>query len=79
MALLISVTPAGEGWSVRSDVLDGPLAFARGARAEQAARALARRYAEAGQSAEVQVFLKDGALAGRFLHPARGQSTLLAG
>jgi hypothetical protein len=78
MALLISVTPAGEGWSVHSDVLDGPLAFARGGRAEQAARALATRYAQAGQSAEVQVFLKDGVLAGRFLHPARGEPTRLA-
>ncbi|MES2034182.1 MAG: hypothetical protein V4466_08405 [Pseudomonadota bacterium] len=79
MALLISVTPAGEGWAVHSDALDQPLSFSGGARAEQAARALASRYADAGQSAEVRVFLKDGALAGRFLHPTRGAPTLLAG
>lgn len=79
MALLISVTPAGEGWAVHADVLDQPLAFARGGRAEQAARAMAGQYAQAGHNAEVRIFLKDGALAGRILHPARGEPTLMAG
>jgi hypothetical protein len=44
--------------------------FTAGAKAEAAARDLARRYADRGQSAEVSIFLRDGALAGRFLHPA---------
>jgi hypothetical protein len=71
MALLISVAPAGEGWAVSSEALDTDLTFERGARAEAAARALAARYAESGRHAEVQIFLRDGALAGRFVHPAR--------
>jgi hypothetical protein len=32
---------------------------------------LANRLAASGHAAEVRVFLRDGAEAGRFLHPAR--------
>jgi hypothetical protein len=78
MALLIDVTPAGDGWAVHSDLLDEDLTFDRGGRAEAAARELAGRVARAGRAAEVRVFLKDGALAGRILHPAHGQPELLA-
>jgi hypothetical protein len=70
MALVICVAPAGQGWAVSSEALETHLTFARGARAEAAARALADRCAEAGRHAEVQIYLRDGALAGRFLHPA---------
>jgi hypothetical protein len=79
MALLISVAPAGDGWAVRSEALDTELTFDRGARAEAAARALADRYADAGRHAEVRIFLRDGALAGRFLHPARAEPTAWVG
>ena len=71
MALVISVAPAGDGWAVSSEALENDLTFDRGARAEAAARALAERYANAGRPAEVEIFLRDGALAGRFMHPAR--------
>jgi len=73
MALVISVAPAGEGWAVSSEALENDLTFDRGARAEAAARALAERYASAGRPAEVEIFLRDGVLAGRFMHPARGE------
>jgi hypothetical protein len=72
MALVISVAPAGQGWAVRSEALEGELTFERGGRAEAAARALADQFAERGRHAEVQVFLRDGALAGRYDHPPRG-------
>ena len=68
MALKISVVPVGAGWAVRSPSFENDMLFAAGAKAEAAARDLARRYAERGQSAEVAIFLRDGALAGRFLH-----------
>ena len=71
MALLISVAPAEQGWSVRSDALEADLTFERGGRAEAAARDLASRLAAAGQSAEVRVVLRGGAYAGRFHHPSR--------
>lgn len=70
MALLISVAPAGEGWAVHSDALDRDLTFAGGRPAEVAARSLADRIARAGQTAEVHIFLRGGALAGKFVHAA---------
>ena len=70
MALKISVVPVGDGWAVRSPGFDNEMLFQAGAKAEAAARALARRLADDGVSAEVMIFLRDGALAGRFLHPA---------
>ena len=71
MDLLISVTPANDGWAIRSESLDGSLYFTKGGQAEATARNLAERAANSGRSAEVRVFLRDGALAGRFLHPAK--------
>jgi hypothetical protein len=78
MALLISVAPAGEGWAVRSEALDSDLTFQGGARAESAARALANQYADAGRHAEVEIYLRDGMLAGRYVHPARDAGERLA-
>ena len=78
MALVISVAPSGKGWAVHSETLDSDLTFEGGGRAEAAARALADRYADAGRHAEVQIFLRDGDLAGRFLHPARAEAAVAA-
>jgi hypothetical protein len=69
MALKISVVPVGNGWAVRSDGFENDMLFNAGAKAEAAARALARRCALSGESAEVAIYLRDGALAGRFLVP----------
>jgi hypothetical protein len=55
---------------VRPPSFENDMLFAAGAKPEPAARDLARRYAARGESAEVSIFLRDGALAGRFLHPA---------
>jgi hypothetical protein len=68
MALQIFVAPAGDGWVVRSEAFDNELMFEAGGRAEAAARALATRYANAGSKTEVSIFLRNGDLAGRFLH-----------
>lgn len=70
MALKISVGPAGDGWVVRSPTFDNEMLFRAGAKAEAAAHELAKQLARAGRAAEVEVFLRDGALAGRFSHPA---------
>ena len=70
MALQISVAPAANGWVVRSEAFDNELIFEAGGRAEAAARALADRYARSGSAAEVSIFLRNGYLAGRFLHSA---------
>jgi hypothetical protein len=76
MALVITVSSAGDGWAVRSDAFENELVFRHGGRAEAAARALADRYAKAGRAAEVQIYLRDGAHAGTFDHPARAPLAL---
>jgi hypothetical protein len=70
MALKIAVVPLGDGWAVRAGGFENDMLFAAGAKAEAAARDLARRIALGGRTAEVAIYLRDGALAGRFLHPA---------
>lgn len=77
MNRVISVKPAGEGWSVQSDAFDSEMMFLSGAKAEAAARRLAGTLAKSGESAEIRIFLRDGALAGRFAVPAH--SLALAG
>ena len=72
MALLISVAPAGEGWSLRSDDLAEELIFQTGGKAEIAARALAHREAQEGRAAEVRIYLRGGALGGVLSYPSRG-------
>lgn len=70
MALKISVVPAGNGWAVRSSEFENELVFQAGSKAEAAARELARRCAASGLATDVDIFLRDGALAGRFHHAA---------
>lgn len=78
MALPIVVAPRGDAWIVRSEELETELSFAQGGRAEVAARALADQLAARGRTAEVSIYLRDGVLAGRFLHPALGAERRLA-
>ncbi|MDB5442164.1 MAG: hypothetical protein JWP86_1876 [Phenylobacterium sp.] len=64
MTRIISVSPTAFGWSLRIDAQESVLVFATGALAEHAARDLARRLADAGQSAEILIYLRDGSMAG---------------
>jgi hypothetical protein len=79
MALLITVTPSGLGWTVQSAALDGDIFFSSGAKAEAAARRLAQRIAEDGGTAELRIVVRDGSLGGAFLYPSRKPSVALAG
>ncbi len=67
---LITVSAAVSGWSVRSSMTDNDMLFLSAEKAETAARALARAVSDAGQDAAVEIWLRDGRLAGRFLCPA---------
>jgi len=78
MTHLIVVEARGDGWAVRSDRLATDMTFRSGAAAEQSARRLAERLARAGQTAEIQIRLRNGALAGRFVSPARTLEAELA-
>ena len=55
------------GWSVRSDGFANDMLFLSGAKAESAARTLAEKIAALGEAAHVEVRLRDGTLAGRFV------------
>ena len=66
MDRIISVRPVGDGWSVQSDAFDSEMMFLSGAKAEAAARRLARTVAKTGQNAQIHIFLRDGVLAGTF-------------
>jgi hypothetical protein len=71
MPTVISVTPEGSAWAVRCpDVFDNPLLFRSGARAEAAARRLSENLSRGGLDCLLELRLRDGALAGRFLCPA---------
>ena len=63
----IVIRPLDAGWMVELDRLDAPMVFNSGAQAERAARALAERLIDAGESAELIIHLRDGARAGRFV------------
>ncbi|MBI1684231.1 hypothetical protein I4Q42_11190 [Caulobacter hibisci] len=75
MPCFIFVEPSSDGWIVRGDFRGGPLQFPTGARAEQAARDLAHRLADAGEPVVLEIRLRDGARAGRFLFPPHGTQT----
>jgi hypothetical protein len=70
MINVIYVEPMAGGWAVRQDDIVNPQVFASGAKAEDAALRLAQSLAGAGLASEVRVYLRDGALGGRFTCPA---------
>ncbi|MBI1684072.1 hypothetical protein [Caulobacter hibisci] len=72
MPTVISVAPEGPAWAVRCAALfDNVIIHKSGGRAEAAARGLAERLSQAGVDCLLEVRLRDGALAGRFVAPAR--------
>jgi hypothetical protein len=70
MALSITISPVDDGWTLRSLALGADMFFLKGGQAEAAGRALASRVAAAGQDVELEVVLRDGALAGVIAFPA---------
>ena len=63
---LITVTPTPGGWLVAREGTAHRQSFQSGATAEAAARQLGAAIARGGRAAEIQIFLRDGSLAGRF-------------
>jgi hypothetical protein len=70
MVKVISVQPMAEGWALHQAAVDNPQVFASGAKAEDAALRLGARLAAAGDAAEIRIYLRGGALGGRFVCPA---------
>jgi hypothetical protein len=63
MSRTIAVRAAAFGWSLSIDEQPGALLFATGAKAEAMARNLARRLADAGETTDILIYLRDGSLA----------------
>jgi len=70
MVKVISVEPLAHGWALHEGTVANPQVFVSGAKAEDAALRLGARLAAAGDPAEIRIYLRGGALAGRFLCPA---------
>ena len=63
--LVIAVSPCGAGWTLRSGQVASGLTFPSAWQAELAARQLARDLADQGRVSEIEIYLRDGELAGR--------------
>ena len=71
MSHLVTVSPVNDLWVVRSPGLPQEMPFRSGGQAESAARRLAAAAAQAGVPAALEIYLRDGSLAGRVEYPAR--------
>ena len=64
----ITVAPVTTGWTLKCTEADHEIYFRSGADAEAAARNLGARLARAGATVVIQIFLRDGTVAGRYVH-----------
>jgi hypothetical protein len=64
MSRTIAVRAASFGWSLHIDEQSEALLFATGGKAEAMARKVARHLAEAGETTDIAIYLRDGSLAG---------------
>lgn len=62
----IVVEPLGDAWAVRADGAE-PQLFTRGMLAEDAAKAIALRLADAGEHVEIHIMLRDGSRGATFV------------
>lgn len=63
----VIVEPLANGWAVKADKLANDMVFASGRAAEKAGRDLALKLAEAGEQTELELWLKGGRRAARFV------------
>jgi len=70
MTEVITVAPSHGAWIVERAATHNLQTFLSGATAEAAARQLGEAIARGGEPAEIQIFLRSGELADRFVCPA---------
>ena len=68
----IIVAPSGDSWIVRSTYFDNEMFFSSGGTAEAAAHNLGSRIAQMNSIVVIEVFLRDGSLAGRYVSAPDG-------
>jgi len=65
---MISIKPVeGRGWVVECSGTANAQLFVSGAKAEMSARDLAHRFAQAGTSSRITLYLRDGSVAAQFV------------
>ena len=69
MVQTITVAPSAKGWAVKAEAFDSEMFFRSGACAEAAARSLGTKIATTGAPVQIQIFLRDGTLGGRYVCP----------
>jgi len=72
----ITVEPDVYGWVVKSTPFVNEMFFRSGENAEVAARALGTKMARGGDTVTVEIFLRDGSLAGRYVWAEPGWRAL---
>ena len=72
----IIVAPSAEGWAVKSASFDNEMFFRSGENAEAAARELGMKMARANTGVVIEIFLRDGALGGRYVPAGRSWRAL---
>ena len=65
---MITVTPIAKRWRIKCAARQPDVLFRSGAAAESVAHSLAAEIAEAGDTAVIEIFLRDGSLGGRYVH-----------
>jgi hypothetical protein len=73
MEQTITVIPIPQGWRIKCSAGEPEVLFRSGAQAEAAAHSLATEIAKAGDTAVIQIFLRDGALGGRYVHAPKAR------
>ncbi|WP_343699659.1 hypothetical protein [Caulobacter sp.] len=79
MTVRVFVEPIDQGWAVRACQVENGMFYRTGAEAEAAARDLCQRLADAGEPAVLEIKLRGGARAGRFLFPPDPAAPLIGG
>ena len=73
MEQTITVIPIANRWAIKCPAHKSKALFRNGAAAEAAARSLADEIAEAGVTAVIEIYLRDGTLGGRYVHAPKAR------
>ena len=73
MEQTITVAPIPQGWRIKCSAREHDVSFRSGAEAEATAHSLATEIAEAGDTVVIEIFLRDGALGGRYVHAPKAR------
>jgi hypothetical protein len=69
----ITVMPISDRWRIKCTAREFNVLFRSGAKAEAAAHSLGAEIAKAGDTAVIEIFLRDGTLGGRYVHAPKAR------